>query len=351
MTTNIMTRHKQTCPAGQSKGICRILRKRAETSNEKFWNNCVKDNDGVWGDINRLNQYCRDDFGPGSYYLLHRERRDCGSNQSKGMCKTFSNIDSKCPPGTIERLGKCYKDCPSNFDSTDFTCTKRSFPASCPPGKVEYQSLCYNVEPGKEIKSPGVLGPFCPEGSVWNGTSCYYDRGAGTIGDRCDPGSEEYAGLCYKANYDKQNCYRTSLCSIRCKDPNAFNGNKMNVNVDSICMNFSEDYKVYGHACGDYASQEWKYNPETKQIMNNRRLNDPYCITSKGKGNHVKMEPCRAGDVSQQFEGNSNGDRTGFRSVQNGANLDIFGGWGYDKAVGLYDSNGQINQRFYIKDF
>lgn len=213
----IPTRSKQECPKNNSKGICYIPRKRAETNNEKFWNNCVSDNDGAWNDMNTLNQWCKNDFGAGSYYLDYRERRDCGKGQSKGMCKTVPSIDAVCPPGTIERLGRCYQNCPEQgFTSTDLTCTKNTVLPSCPPGKQWYAGLCYTVEPGKEIKSPGIIGPICPQGSTWNGTSCYYDRGAGQIGDRCDPGSEEYAGACYKANYDKSKCKRTAVCTIEC---------------------------------------------------------------------------------------------------------------------------------------
>lgn len=43
-----------------------------------------------------------------------------------------------------------------------------------------------------------------------------YDRGVGTIGTHCDPGSEPYASACYKSDYNHDICKRTALCSIQC---------------------------------------------------------------------------------------------------------------------------------------
>ncbi len=124
----------------------------------------------------------------------------------------------KCPNGYVRNGVDCTVNCPNSemFRDDGLFCGKKSISAGCPAGKVLRDGLCYTINDNEEYKSPGIIGSICPVGSVWNGTSCYYDRGIGIIGNACDYGSEDYMGACYKANYDKTKCSRTAICTLQC---------------------------------------------------------------------------------------------------------------------------------------
>ena len=130
--------------------------------------------------------------------------------------------------------------------------------------------------------------------------------------------------------------------------PEPTSGNKMYVNIKTMCANHSEDGKMYGHACGNYESQEWRYDPSTKQIKNYRDRKITCVDGSGGKGDPVTLKPCDNSKLSQKFDDHVF-DNVGFKNRANNLCLDILGGWAYDKQIGLYDCNQTVGQRFFIE--
>lgn len=125
--------------------------------------------------------YKQYDNWPGTQTLTHLQHAtiyspakplsDCPSDTDKIGALCYEKCDTA--NGYVRTALGCKKPCPEGFRDDGLYCAKNTVKATCPPGKTEYAGLCYEVPQNYEIKSPGILGPVCSDGTFWNGTSCY----------------------------------------------------------------------------------------------------------------------------------------------------------------------------------
>jgi hypothetical protein len=137
-------------------------------------------------------------------------------------------VPLQCPPGKIQRGVECYdpppqgydwttpgglligKICPPGINDSGTTCwydRGAGTPAICPPGKIQRGIECYDPPPpGYDWTTPGglLIGKICPQGDQDSGTTCWYDRGVGTP-LICPTGKVQKGVECYDippAGYD-----------------------------------------------------------------------------------------------------------------------------------------------------
>ena len=189
----------------------------------KTWNNTNGNGSMYWydgNDINKMKKLC-EDFFQTDIYKKHKaaigKLAKCKKEyQDNGASLCFE----KCPSDEWKWDGaqRCQKKCPSYWKGTETSdhCqhhvipstvggdSTQSVPKGCAPKNhpvQHYGSLCYDLPSNDyEVKSPGFIGKKnCPPGTFWNGTSCYYDRGGGTIPLKraCPPGQRDDGTSCW----------------------------------------------------------------------------------------------------------------------------------------------------------
>jgi len=112
---------------------------------------------------------------------------------------------------------RCLLDCPSNWEGTTTSdhCQKKTkystvgsdTSKSVPKGCLEkdhpvedHLDLCYDLpDDNWMVNTPGFIRKKCPDGTYYNGTSCAYDRGVGTIPKKraCDSGQRDDGTSCW----------------------------------------------------------------------------------------------------------------------------------------------------------
>ena len=117
-----------------------------------------------------------------------------------------------------DKAQRCILDCPSNWEGTTTSdhCqkktkystvgadTSKSIPKGClkKDHPVEdHLSLCYDLPDNNwMVNTPGFIRKKCPSGTYYNGTSCAYDRGVGTIPKKkaCDSGQRDDGTSCWE---------------------------------------------------------------------------------------------------------------------------------------------------------
>ena len=134
-----------------------------------------------------------------------------------------------CPTGTVQKAIECYdkppegydwttpgglligKICPSGTNDSLTTCWYDrgvgTIP-TCPAGQVQKAIECYDNPPsGYDWTTPGglLIGKICPSGSNDSGTTCWYDRGVGRIPDirPCASGLRDDGTSCWKDSYGR----------------------------------------------------------------------------------------------------------------------------------------------------
>ena len=137
---------------------------------------------------------------------------------------TVSNYT--CPTGQVQKALDCYqtpptgynwttpgglligKICPTGINDSGTTCwydrgvgTVPTY--TCPTGQVQKALDCYQAPPtGYNWTTPGglLIGKICPTGINDSGTTCWYDRGVGTVPTyTCPTGQVQKALDCYQA--------------------------------------------------------------------------------------------------------------------------------------------------------
>jgi hypothetical protein len=133
-----------------------------------------------------------------------------------GMEETTGGLCyQKCPDGMSPGAGvptMCYTDKPAGWQGGETLAhiqksRQASEPGStttkqqCAADEVNSGGLCYKIpQDGQSwyVSSPGFIALRCPPDSNDSGTTCWYDRGPGTIPDRsaCPPGTTQHALTC-----------------------------------------------------------------------------------------------------------------------------------------------------------
>lgn len=170
-----------------------------------------------------------------------------------------------------------------------------------------------------------------------------------TVNPQNVPASASFLSTSQPSTSTSQPTTSTSQSSTQQPQPTSepTSGYKMHVNTPTLCVNHSEDNKMYGHACSNNDSQEWRYDANTGQIKNYRGR-QIWCVDgSAGKGQPVTLKQCDNNSPTQKFNQHV-WDNVGFQNRSNNMCLDILGGWGFDKQIGLWDCQKGINQRFYM---
>lgn len=135
-----------------------------------------------------------------------------------------NTIPANCPSGYTNTDGPaglfCYQNCPTGWlgnDSPHFcqhntiystvgSDTTKSIPNGCDTGLTLSSGLCYKLPDSTwAVTTPGFIGKICPtsvDGQTISdsGTTCWYDRGVGTIPtSTCPSGQVVRATDCYQA--------------------------------------------------------------------------------------------------------------------------------------------------------
>ncbi|MGL5936281.1 MAG: hypothetical protein ACRCZI_11750, partial [Cetobacterium sp.] len=145
-----------------------------------------------------------------------------GSNDSGTTCwyDRGVGVPLQCPSGKVQRGVECYdvpptgyawttpgglligKICPPGDQDSGTTCWYDrgvGTPAICPSDKIQKGVECYEKPPnGYDWTTPGglLVGKICPSNTNDSGTTCWYDRGAGTP-LQCLPGKVQRGVECY----------------------------------------------------------------------------------------------------------------------------------------------------------
>lgn len=136
-----------------------------------------------------------------------------------------------CPEGKVQKGVECYekpppgynwttpggiligKICPDGSNDSGTTCWYDrgigTIPKlACPEGQIQKGVECYAPPPvGYDWTTPGglLIGKICPSGSNDSGTTCWYDRGVGRIPDKrpCPAGMRDDGVSCWKDTYGR----------------------------------------------------------------------------------------------------------------------------------------------------
>jgi len=136
-------------------------------------------------------------------------------------------VPLSCPSGYSETASLCYPNCPTGMKSSGLYClhdrklTGAGKPMTCPitdpktkTPVISNAGLCYTVpDYNWEVTSPGVIGLKCPTTATVtltdgvdkktvkildSGTTCWYDRGAGTVPPlTCPANTINRGSVCY----------------------------------------------------------------------------------------------------------------------------------------------------------
>jgi hypothetical protein len=134
-----------------------------------------------------------------------------------------------CVAGQVQRAAECYaqppagwdfttpgglligKICPPGTNDSGTTCWYDrgvGTPLQCPAGQVQRGAECYQAPPeGYTWTTPGgiLIGKICPPGTNDSGTTCYYDRGGGTVPllTACPAGWRDDKTVCWRDPYGR----------------------------------------------------------------------------------------------------------------------------------------------------
>jgi hypothetical protein len=152
---------------------------------------------------NRIGNLCWYDRGAGEF-----------PGCSSGSVKKGVECYKKPPEGwdwTTEGGLMIGKKCPSDVNDSGTTCWYDrgigTLPG-CPTGKVQKAAECYEKPPeGWDWTTPGglLIGKICPSDVNDSGTTCWYDRGAGRIPDLkpCAEGLRDDGVSCWRDTYGR----------------------------------------------------------------------------------------------------------------------------------------------------
>jgi hypothetical protein len=154
-----------------------------------------------------------------------------GTNDSGTTCWYDRGVGKvpTCPSDKVQKGVECYdpppqgydwttpggilvgKVCPPGTNDSGTTCWYDrgvGTVPTCPSDKVQKGIECYDSPPqGYDWTTPGgiLIGKVCPPGTNDSGTTCWYDRGVGRIPDKnpCPSGMRDDGTSCWKDSYGR----------------------------------------------------------------------------------------------------------------------------------------------------